>query len=1026
MERKKINQLVIMLIIFLLIISPIIARAGNNGKVQVDEQRLKKIETYIAKHIKESKIPGMSIVICDDTSVLYEQQYGYADILTKKEVTRDTYFELGSNSKAFTGLAIRKLEAEGKIKLDDDILQYKENLKLNYEGKYQELKLSNFLYHTSGIPFKSIGDIPRGGGDDALEKTVDGLLSYTLDYKPGTVYSYATINYDVLGYVIQQVTGMSYENYMMDEIFKPLGLFQTRFLYQNNEGVEVSKGYKLSYTKAKEFVSPVYRGNAPAGYISMNTLDLTKWMQLNMAGSPGATKEWGELIAKTHEPDRSVAPDASGSSYASGWNVYQIGTGKIAHGGNNANYSSYIIIRPEDKIGVGILANLNSAYTTIIANEIMDIIEDKEFDYIYKDQYKTVDFVGMVLSMVCTAVIFASLVLIVFVIRDILTKKREMTGGLLSIIKKFGILLIVLFGVGYCVYILPDVLYSGLPWKFVLEWAPFSLQPGLTLLCSSILLFFIYCLLISIFKKEKDMMIFPLTLLSITSGLGNSIIIFTVNEALKKEEFHLALFLYCMLGMCMYVFGQKFVRSKMMWITNQYIYDLRIRLIDRIMRSNYDYFEKLSQGYINSIVNGDTEILSNSPNIIVGGITNFGTLLCCFVYLAILDVKAMLLSIVIIGLAVSVYLFAGRKNNRLWAEARELQDGFYNYINDLISGFKQLKLNFASRVGYRNDVKSNCTEYTDKNTEASVNFVNVFIIGELLFTLVIMSVAFLFPIVFVDIHKSTLSAYVFVFLFMAGPLSGVMNSVPQIIRTKISYERIKDFENGIEMEEHTVKEEVKKLVEINLKIKNAIYNYPDKSFQIGPINCEFNSGEIIFITGGNGSGKTTLLKLLTGLYYPTSGEILLNGELANEVTREYFSNVFSDFHLFKKMYGVNDKLEEKQVQKILKMLEIDDKLSVENGKLSTLNLSTGQRKRVALMVSYMEDKPIYIFDEWAADQDPQFRKFFYEEILFDLKRKGKCIIAITHDERYFYLADKILKRDVGKLVAYEETRKEKK
>jgi putative ATP-binding cassette transporter len=193
---------------------------------------------------------------------------------------------------------------------------------------------------------------------------------------------------------------------------------------------------------------------------------------------------------------------------------------------------------------------------------------------------------------------------------------------------------------------------------------------------------------------------------------------------------------------------------------------------------------------------------------------------------------------------------------------------------------------------------------------------------------------------------------------------------------------------------------------------------PDSSFCIGPMDFSLTAGEVIFVTGGNGSGKTTFIKVLAGLYYPQAGTILVDGLPVTlaviDSYRQRFSSVFFDFHLFDQLYGMSDVDEKAALH--LKHLKLDHKVNVDHGKLSTTNLSQGQRKRLALLTAYLEDRPIYIFDEWAADQDLEFREFFYYEIIPGLKRRNKTVIVISHDERYFHLADRIIKLELGQIV----------
>jgi putative pyoverdin transport system ATP-binding/permease protein len=185
------------------------------------------------------------------------------------------------------------------------------------------------------------------------------------------------------------------------------------------------------------------------------------------------------------------------------------------------------------------------------------------------------------------------------------------------------------------------------------------------------------------------------------------------------------------------------------------------------------------------------------------------------------------------------------------------------------------------------------------------------------------------------------------------------------------------------------------------------------------VNVNFKPGEIVFIVGGNGSGKSTLIKLITGLYTPDRGQILFNNIPVSDDDREWyrqqFSVIFYDFYLFDRLFGIKTN-REIEIQNYLALLEIDHKVTVKNGILSTTNLSQGQRKRLALLAAYLEDRPIYVFDEWASDQDPVFKEVFYKKLIPQLKNRGKTVIAVSHDDRYFEECDRLIKLDYGRVV----------
>ena len=215
----------------------------------------------------------------------------------------------------------------------------------------------------------------------------------------------------------------------------------------------------------------------------------------------------------------------------------------------------------------------------------------------------------------------------------------------------------------------------------------------------------------------------------------------------------------------------------------------------------------------------------------------------------------------------------------------------------------------------------------------------------------------------------------------------------------------------------------------NIRLEALRYHYQSSNgktpFAIGPIDLNLESGQVFFITGGNGSGKTTLFKLIAGLYLPQEGRILVDGKPVRradvESYRALFSPVFSDFHLFDRLYGI-DSPDLSVVQGWLERFGLSDKVTIEDGKLSTINLSSGQRRRLALLAAVLEDRPVLILDEITADQEIEFRQYFYSDFLPKMKREGKTIVIITHDDRYFSSADQLLKLEYGRVVEVTSAR----
>ncbi|MDT2194486.1 serine hydrolase domain-containing protein [Paenibacillus larvae] len=234
--------------------------------------------------------------------------------------------------------------------------------------------MEQLLHHTSGIPFETIKDIPQGDGDDSLQRTVKNLVNRELDFYPGEQFQYATINYDVLGLVIEEVTGSSFETYVRTHVLDTLGLKETFLFRQETAGRDMADGYKHGFMQSLTYNAPMYRGDTPAGYFITNANDMSKWLQIQLGSGDGGINR---LIGQSHSPDRTVPPAEDGSSYAAGWSVYQLGSGMLSHSGSNPNYSSQLVLLPGEEIGIAVLANLNSDYTEVIGNGIAAILQGK-------------------------------------------------------------------------------------------------------------------------------------------------------------------------------------------------------------------------------------------------------------------------------------------------------------------------------------------------------------------------------------------------------------------------------------------------------------------------------------------------------------------------------------------------------------------------------------------------------------------------------------------------------------------------
>lgn len=554
--------------------------------------------------------------------------------------------------------------------------------------------------------------------------------------------------------------------------------------------------------------------------------------------------------------------------------------------------------------------------------------------------------------------------------------------------------------------------------------APASGVLAVVLLFAIFLIIGVYNALAMYFPKEKERPYGSMLLLSVASGIGNASMIFVINSAIAGSgTVRLHMLPYFILGMLFFVFGQRLLRLRLIRMTNGIVYDKRMEVITNILNAPYENVESMERGKIETCLNNDTETVSSFANKLVSMATWSVTIAAGFIYLAFISMEGFLLSLGVVLLASGLFFTLIKSANRLWEETRDIQNVFFKFIHDLIYGFKELYLHRNKARDFRSTMGESCKTYRDKRMMAEGKVANVVVIGDMLFAAVIGCVVFAFPYLFASIQEGSLRSFVFVFLYMAGPLTSILNSLPELFQARISWNRMKQFSKDLSGFHERPWEEVRldaSASDVTLKLEEARYEYrksEEQSFAVGPIDYEFRSGELIFIVGGNGSGKSTLAKLITGLYEPKAGTVTLNGEAisAGDIGG-HVSTIFSDAYLFDRLYGIDFSSVEEEAGGYLRLLGLQNKVRIQDGRFSTTQLSTGQRKRLALLVSYLDDKPICLFDEWAADQDPEYREFFYTNLLPDLKAKGKCVIVITHDDRYFDMADKVIKMEMGRIA----------
>ena len=526
-------------------------------------------------------------------------------------------------------------------------------------------------------------------------------------------------------------------------------------------------------------------------------------------------------------------------------------------------------------------------------------------------------------------------------------------------------------------------------------------------------------------KKKAGFKIEDILLTGTVGGLASTMILVAVATAVYNMyagESNLKMFLIFFLLLALMVVTQRVLYHRWVGKLERSVEQTRNELCEKLIATDLKTVEYLDKGEVYNRLTQELTNISQFGVYLIKGVQAVFIVLFTSFYILQVFAPALLIIAGLILFASVIYLAIIKKIYSKYEELNRSEINYFNWLNDVLYGRKEIKLNAKLRKHILSAGDRISGELKDRKLKIGSLYNKSIVFTNAFFYFLFGSVVFILPALY-QINTDTLLVLTAVTIYLTDPISNIVSVVPLFQKVAISIGFIGQLENALDAayeKEDMDNNKIDRFDTIEMKDIKFRYTVEENEFLLGPVNLTVNKGEITFITGGNGSGKTTLMKILASLYKPEEGEILIDGKsILSEPNayRQMFGCIFSDFHLFEKVYGIK-KESFPAINERLKQFNLQDKVGLIDNSFSTLNLSTGQKKRLAMVVTLAEEKDIYIFDEWAAEQDPEYRDFFYHELLKELKNLGKTLIVVSHDERYFDTADRLIRMDFGKINSF--------
>lgn len=505
----------------------------------------------------------------------------------------------------------------------------------------------------------------------------------------------------------------------------------------------------------------------------------------------------------------------------------------------------------------------------------------------------------------------------------------------------------------------------------------------------------------------------------VVSGMANATLLAVINAASKRGGMQWRYLFMFAAAVALYVICLKASSAMVNRLFANVVHGMRVRLADRLHRAELPVFDAVGRGAIYNAVTRETTTILEAGDLAVGVLQAGVLVLFAAAYIAVIAPAALVIIAIFTALGVAVVQHNRALTEAVFRRTTEREIDYLSAITDAIGGFKEAKMSLRRREEILAHLEVRSADVAALRARTAELYTRTFLFTQVSFYILIGAIVFVLPRV-VPTTAGSVSALSISVLFVIGPMTAIVAAVPELSRAAVATSTVLAIDRALGEGTRARRDDTlaafPSFSRLDLERLRFTYRGDEgETFRIGPLDWSVRRGEMVFIVGGNGSGKSTFLHLLTGLHEPESGRIVVDGNAVGEDNlasyRELFAAVFADFHIFDRLHGVDAETE--RVETWLRTMQLDGKTSFDGERFTNLELSTGQRKRLALIASILQERPILILDELAADQDPAFRRFLYETLLPRLRAEGKTIVAVTHDDRYFNVADTVYRMEDG-------------